>query len=91
MLDIKTFPRHEIHKPPFPNSTLNRKRELFPLIFDRHFTHPARVWDQPWGFISSRTPGSRLEVSLMSLNPTSNALVGRGKLLESTQEEGQKG
>lgn len=27
----------------------------------------------------------------MPLNPTSNALVGRGELLESTQEKGQKG
>lgn len=30
MLDIKAFPRHEIHKPPFPNSTLNRKMGNIP-------------------------------------------------------------
>lgn len=38
-----------------------------------------------------RVLGSRLEVSLMPSNPTSNALVGRGELLESTQEKEQKG
>lgn len=89
MLDRKAFPRHEIHKPPFPNSTLNRKVGNISTDIRQTLYPPCEGLGSASGI--HQQSHTRLEVSLMSLNPTSNALVGRGELLESTQEKGQKG
>lgn len=42
MLDIKAFPRHEIHKPPFPNSTLNRKMGIISTDIQQTLYPPCK-------------------------------------------------
>lgn len=66
--------------------------EIFAVIFNRHFNHPASVWARPWGLVNNaHTRLQATSVSHVLETCVKRSQLGRGELLESTQEKGQKG
>lgn len=61
-------------------------------MFGRHLTHPTSVWAQLWGSINNAHTRLRAaSVSDVLESRVKRSQLGRGTLLESTQEKGQKG